>query len=225
MGNIKKSIYCILLTIIIYFLLNLAYYNLFINKSNTAVYILNQNMKKGEKLSIESLINIKTSKLEGISFNLNDIELEEFVLKDNYIKGQIINESMLIKEEEYLASINKEVVFIDIDLSYITANDIKGQNVSIYFKSKAQYISNILKIVDKKSVTNAEGPDAFTTINILEDTKVLNMYEKRGERIDLEKTDNENKLINIISIEVDKELAIILNNIKGVGEFSLTIKR
>lgn len=217
----KKRILVLVFAILIY-AFSMLLYNKY-NSSNNYISVLvtKSDLKRGEKIDITKLEKIKIEKKLASSINyiseaeISDNSYSSYDLK----KGKIIliddvskKESMVIsdKVKEY---ISLKIENVEDFLSYQVG---KGDLINIYFTYKNTDIKNI--DLGTNVYSNENG---YTTIKVLENISIENIYDKYGKNVERNKTvDN---MPDNIMIKVDKDMAIKLKNIKNLGKFSITV--
>ena len=162
---------------------------------------------------------------EYSSLDLNSVNGK--VLKCKLSKGQILTEDMFIKKEEYISSDNeKEIISIKVSNSDDIASFqvFSGSYINIYYTGKSAQVQNILNQVDGESISSSSQIEGYTTIKLLNEIEVLDVFDKYGNNLD-KKTSakNDSSIIDTIMLEVDKSKAMTINNLKNYGEFSVSI--
>lgn len=192
----KKFQLCILLfSIVIFFILCFLYNKFMLNSK--CVFVLKKDVSKGEKLSYDIVQKV-------IVKNFNQEELinpYDSVAKYNLKNGQILNNDIISKDD-----INHLKENIIIPLSSNSYNLKKGQIINMYITT------NTKNIVDKNikyaSLINKNSQEV--TIKIIENKEIFDVYKN-----------NENKIYVIV--EVEKDIALFIENIKDISKFSLSI--
>lgn len=216
--KLKTRVIILILTLGIYMVLTYIYNNVLVDKNLNKGYVLLDSVKKGQKVSLENLTEIKY-KIEGdVNISIPNVLNENLVFSDDYEKGEFLKENMLISNDEF-NNIKEDNEIVAINVSEIDdnlCNTIKrGMKVNIYASAKTSELEKIINLEDKESFSNG-SLSGFTTIKILQDVEILNCYDESG-GIALENIKVEN-----ILIQVDKDMAIKINNLKNYCEFSLS---
>lgn len=218
---IKKKIFVFFLAIIIY-LFSIFVYNQF-KMSNEYIYayVLNTDLKDGEKIERDKVSEISVSKN-----SLGDIELftkdrlnDDIYCKGSMRKGKILeNRDVITQSQRQKANSNYENISLKIDNvdDFLSYQLNKYDMVNIYFTYKN---SDIKSIDFGGSCYSSEN--GYTSIKILENIGVLDIYDKYGNSID-KKNSSDNVPDNIM-INVESDIAIKLKTIKNLGKFSLSM--
>lgn len=220
--------YCLMLSIVIFIALNLINAKLFKKEIYQEAYILNKDIEKGTELTNEyfTKIKIKDGSIDNLDIPIH--EIKNYVAKDNYLKDQIINKEMLEIEDVYMKEkSNSEKIYIPIDLKQITQDIDTNKIVSIYYTGRTSQLQEIVKklnVDNVDTVSSSSITDSYTTFNLIEEARIIDMYDENGNSIKTQK-DNTVTSVMVISINVSREMALLINNMKNYGSFSLTIKR
>lgn len=180
MSKIKKQIYIIILSIIIYFILMIIN-NKVILKSDYAIgYIVTQDIKRGEVIGKEKISVIKVSK-EGKNNSINFCNSPiEKISNCDLNSGQIILDDMVIDKKDYIMpSEDREIISIKLESSEDAASYqiTRGSIVNIYYTAKTSQITDILNRSNLESICT-NGVDGYSTIKLLENIKVIDIYNK-----------------------------------------------
>lgn len=180
MRKIKKHIYIIVLSTIIYFIL-ITINNKVILKSDYDIgYIVTQDIKRGENIDKEKVSVIKVSKGakdNSISFCSWPIDK---ISNCNLSSGQLILDGMVVDKQEYIMpNEDKEIISIKLDSSQDAASYQiqKDSIVNIYYTSKTNQIMDILNKNNLESICT-NGIDGYSTIRLLEEVRVIDIYNK-----------------------------------------------
>ena len=125
------------------------------SNNKQTIYILKEDVAKGQELTLEKVENLKVYDTEFLS-NISSIDINKSLGKiTNYklSKGQILDEKMFVKKEEYVKSSNeKEIVSIKISNSDDVASFQIGKEsiVNVYYTGKTAQLQNILNLTDLK---------------------------------------------------------------------------
>lgn len=192
----KKFQLCILLfSIVIFFILCFLYNKFMLNSK--CVFVLKKDVSKGEKLSYDIVQKV-------IVKNFNQEELinpYDSVAKYNLKNGQILNNDIISKDD-----INHLKENIIIPLSSNSYNLKKGQIINMYITTSTKNIVD--KNIKYASLINKNSQEV--TIKIIENKEIFDVYKN-----------NENKIYVIV--EVEKDIALFIENIKDISKFSLSI--
>lgn len=192
----KKFQLCILLfSIVIFFILCFLYNKFMLNSK--CVFVLKKDVSKGEKLSYDIVQKV-------IVKNFNQEELinpYDSVAKYNLKNGQILNNDIISKDD-----INHLKENIIIPLSSNSYNLKKGQIINMYITTSTKNIVD--KNIKYASLINTNSQEV--TIKIIENKEIFDVYKN-----------NENKIYVIV--EVEKDIALFIENIKDISKFSLSI--
>lgn len=220
MNSLKKVIYITLLTIIVYFSFVFIESKIVENKYNkTDVYILKENMNKGDKLLSNSFRKIKIITDSKLNYNI-DLSKESY-LNCDLKKGQIIYKDVLTTKEKLLnASLNKEIVSIPLKYSFdsVSYKVTKDSIVNVYFSAKSKYLDGL---THNKEILQNNNQEGFSTLLFAENTKVIDVVDRDGNS----RKDGADFIPDTILIEVSNSDAKLIKNFKNVGEFSLTMER
>lgn len=192
----KKFQLCILLfSIVIFFILCFLYNKFMLNSK--CVFVLKKDVSKGEKLSYDIVQKV-------IVKNFNQEELinpYDSVAKYNLKNGQILNNDIISKDD-----INHLKENVIIPLSSNSYNLKKGQIINMYITTSTKNIVD--KNIKYASLINKNSQEV--TIKIIENKEIFDVYKN-----------NENKIYVIV--EVEKDIALFIENIKDISKFSLSI--
>lgn len=216
--GLKKKIIVIILSIIIYFVLN-NFYNIFIIKDKLSfAYILNEDVIKGETVNLNSLKKVKISE----SKEYLQIIDENMIFNKNYCKDTIISNDMFISKDEYKKLNNgKEIVSIKLNFSQDAASYqiSKGNTINIYCSAKMIEVTNIIKNINSDNILSNDLESGYITFKLFENIQIIDCYNKSGS-----KTSKSNgEIIETILFEVSSEDSIKLNNLKNYANFSVSI--
>lgn len=215
----KKRIIVLLGIIIIYCILSYIYSTI-TKETLLEVYVVGKNIKRGESINLENSYKIKIDKNKVRDVYLENID--NMVAKYDLKEGQIINYSNIVNKSEYIdrKSDNSEIVILDLNGfdGSIQRNLSKDMTVNLYYTGKSSQIENFFSNFNYKKVKNSNTMDSYTTILLLENVIVNAVYNKEGKEV-------EDGLVQKIGLEVDEDMAIIIENIKNYGIFDVTIKR
>lgn len=220
MKKTKKIIISIILTLILYGLLSVVEKRILESKANiNEMYVISQNIPKGEKLTDKYYKKIKilaNKKIEN-KVNVSTPKYAAYDLK----KGQILYNEMIIPKEKLLkATNNKEIISIPLKFSYdsVSYKVSKDSIVNIYFTTRAKFLEGINH---NKEILSNENQNGFITLSFLKDVKVIDVVDREG----FNKKEEEKFLPETILIEVTSDDAKLIKNLKNIGEFSLTMEK
>ena len=224
MYKYKKRIIILLCSLIIYFIL--IYVRSKITNTNTVeVFVLNKDILRGEKINDQ---DIKVIKINEMELNINHVNsVNNIVAKDNLMCGQILSKENVLDESEYVKVSKEDKERIAIKLSDLntSASSIfdKGSIVNIYYTGRSSQLENIIQKFNTQIIKSSSIADSYTTIGLIDDVKIINLYDKNGKKINNEQT--QINIIDSIEIEVEKDMAVLIENLKNYGKFSVTVKR
>lgn len=227
----KKYIIMLALSIVIFLVLMYVYQNV-INEDNlVSTYIAISDIKRGEKPSTKNLkkiyIDFKDYKENANNYLKNLEDKENFVFNSDVKCGNIILETSLIKENEYIVDSDYEYISLKVENSEDSSsyNIKKGSHINVYCTAKTDQLEDIISFYsDKNFDTFTSGvKESYTTVNILKDVEVVDSYNKFG--ISMVNVDDlgADTVIDTVMIKLKKEEGIKLNNIKKYGKISLTL--
>lgn len=226
--SLRKIIICLILAIVMFLLLNLISTKLFEKVNCHEIYILTKDVEEGTTLTSECYKkveikdnNFNTLDKDEISIN----QIENYIVKENCLTGQIITNTMLVHKDDYnKEKVDMEKVFIPIDSKQIIADIYKNATVNIYYTGRTSQLQDITKKLDVDTISSTSITDSYTTFSLIKEAKVIEAYDKNGNKIESTKG-NIATSIETISIKVDQQMALLINNIRNYGNFSITIKR
>lgn len=225
MTRFKRNIIILTFAIIIY--LCLVYFkSCMLTKKVKKIYVLNKDISRGEKINSSDLDCLVVE--EG-TINLECVDnVENLVAKTDLNKGKIFCKEDTIAQNEYktLEDNNKEKILIKLDDMEAKSNNklVKGSIVNIYYTGRTAQLDSLITGKNFKKVKSSSIADGYTTIAFLNNIKIYGVYNKNGEDVKSEST-----LLNntsyAIEIEVEQEIAMLVQNLKNYGKFSITIKK
>ena len=189
------------------------------------IYVLKNNVQRGEKINSNDVFLVETD-ITNINFKCVD-NVDNIVAKDSLGVGQILHEENVINESEYTTMSQENKERIAIKLSDLNTNMScifdKGSIINIYYTGRSSQLENIINNLKTPIIKSSSISDSYTTIALMENVKVLNLYDKNGEKIE----NNIRQTISVdpIEIEVEQNMAVIIENLKNYGKFSVTVKR
>ena len=223
----KKYILILIISIIIFFVLTYVYNNILNKDEYVEVFVLNETVIEGEKIDEGKISKIKIlTDINKFDFIRSDKELKNMVANNTIYKGSIILKSNLIDEVEYKNNKNLEYVSIKVSSSDSSASYqvLPGSLINIYYSGKTDQINDLISSFNKTfSYISSGMQESYMTVNLLENMYVIDTFNKSG--ISLNDKDNlsGDVLIDTIMIKVDKDTALLINNLKKYGEFSFSI--
>ena len=103
----------------------------------------------------------------------------------------------------------------------------KYQRISLYYTGKTNLASNLLKELPLESVNsnqNSKLEEGYTTVKLLENIAIMDIYDQYGNVITSNQIENgKSEKMDTIMIEVKKDMALKINNLKQYGNFSIAI--
>ncbi len=215
----KKRIIIVFCTIVVYIILNYIYSKV-VNQKLSNVYVIKNDIKRGEKITLENTYKLKIDAIENK--NLYKKNIENLVAKFDLKEGQIINSNNVLTTSEYLnVQDNNEIIVIDLyNLKSDTNINLEaGSVINLYYTGKSNQIENFFNNSKYKKIKSSNVSDNYTTVLLLENCIIKEVYDSNGVV-----TDNKNK-VHKIALEVENNLAMMIENIKNYGNFNVTIKR
>ena len=215
----KKRIIIVFCTIVVYIILNYIYSKV-VNQKLSNVYVIKNDIKRGEKITLENTYKLKIDAIENK--NLYKKNIENLVANFDLKEGQIINSNNVLTTSEYLnVQDNNEIIVIDLyNLKSDTNINLEaGSVINLYYTGKSNQIENFFNNSKYKKIKSSNVSDNYTTVLLLENCIIKEVYDSNGVV-----TDNKNK-VHKIALEVENNLAMMIENIKNYGNFNVTIKR
>lgn len=216
----KKRVILLFCIIIVYIILSYIY-SVMTKENLKEVYVITKEVKRGEEINLQNSSKIKIDIASSQKLYLENIEniLAKYDLKE----GQILSLDNVINKEEYTNAKNQNNELVIIDLSdfssSIQSNLFSGMIVNLYYTGRSSQVENFFNNSNYKKVKSSNISDSYTTVLLLENTTVKEVYDKNG------KVTKEEGSVEKIALEVDNNMAIMIENIKNYGTFSVTIKR
>ncbi len=224
-----KNMLYILMSILIYFILNFVYHNVFLKDEKTTVYVLKNDIQRGDKVDktmLESIsISYKNSDIYGYITDINMLD-DEIYSRDTYKSGQVLTDKMIIKKDEYVkVENNSEVISIKLNDSKSAVSYMlqRGSIVNIYYTGRQAQCENILDKLNKETLLSSTKNDAYISFRLFDSKRILKIMDKYGNELNSENEKSETDIIDTILIEVTKEEANLVNNLSKYGEFTCTI--
>lgn len=216
--KLKRNIYIIILSIIIYFIVSFFYENIVIREDLKYVYILDKNVHRGDLVLESDFKKVKISEQQSDRY-LTETTTRKYY-NDDYPAGYLVLKEMVILSDEYIKTdLDKEILSIKLDLSEDAASYQlgKGSIVNIFYSAKSSDVSEIINSINKETVASNKLNNGYITIKLLDKVKIKNCYDKFGKVV------TSPNVIETILVEVSKEESIKINNLKNYGKFSLSI--
>lgn len=223
----KKYILILLVSIAIFLSLTFIY-NKITNKNDyVEVFVLNETVVKGEKIPIDKMSKINMLSSEGKFDYIKSIEeIKGKVTNSTLNKGTIILKDDLIDINQYEENKNTEYVSIKVSSSdsSVSYQILPNSLVNIYFTGKTSQINDLVSTYSKAFEYLSSGAqESYTTTQIIEKIPVIDTFNKSGISLNNKESLAGDTLIDTIMIKVDKENALLINNLKKYGEFSFSI--
>lgn len=165
--------------------------------NSKCIFVLKEDISKGEIITYDTVQKV-------IVKNLNQEELVcpyDSIAKFDLKKGQILNNEIISNNK---ADIINEKVIIPLNNNVVKLK--KGDFVNLYITTNKENIKYTKKFKYPFVINNISKE---LTMKILNSKEVLNVYN------------NENKIY--VMIEVEKDIALFIENIKDISKFSLSI--
>lgn len=166
--------------------------------NSKCIFVLKNDISKGEVITYDSVQKVIVKNLEQEELVCPYDCIAKFDLK----KGQILNNDIISEDKDDI--VHESII---IPLNNNVSELKKGKFVNIYITTK---IKNIKKenLVKYSFIINKNSKEI--TMKIINNQRILNVYK-----------DGENK--TYIVIEVEKDVALLIENIKDISKFSLSI--
>lgn len=223
----KKYILILIISIIIFFVLTYVYNNILNKDECVEVFVLNETVIEGEKIDEGKISKIKIlTDINKFDFIRSDKELKNMVANNTIYKGSIILKSNLIDEVEYKNNKNLEYVSIKVSSSDSSASYqvLPGSLINIYYSGKTDQINDLISSFNKTfSYISSGMQESYMTVKLLENMYVIDTFNKSGISLNNKENLSGDVLIDTIMIKVDKDTALLINNLKKYGEFSFSI--
>ena len=218
----RKRVVVIIISIVVYILL--LFIQTKISKSNLIeVYVLKNDINRKTKVTVEDVEKVKVENKFSSNI-LTNIDYNNMVAKTNLNKGQILYTSSVLSDvnvEEIKP--DKECVNIKLDNSEMTIDKLsKDSVVNVYYTGRTSQVKNFFNEVSLKKIESSSITDGYTTVLLLKEVDVKNVYNKEGKLIDGKSNDS---FIFSIDVEVVESQAMLIQNIVNFGKFNVTLKR
>lgn len=222
----KRKIFILLFSVIIYFTLSFLYNSFLANSNLQDIYVLKEDVKRGEKIAEKSLEKVKIDKstLTNEIFDISSVD--KYVFNNSYTKGQILLNSLVLNIDDYKEAKEQKEIFsfkVNNPDDIVSYQISKGSIINIYYTGKKKQANEIVTNSDLESI-NSSMDDGFVTIKLLDKVKVIQIYDKFGNDIETNfKLKNDTCIIDTVLIELDKETVMKVNNLKNYGNFSVSL--
>ncbi len=233
MSKYKRNFIIVFFSILIYFILNFCYNFFFLNSNNKQIiYVLKSDISKGQEINLKDVECLKIYNTNTLS-NIFSIDINKIigkVAKNDLKEGQLIKDNLVIEKEAYLKSSNeKELVSIKVsnpeDVASFQID--KDSIINIYYTGKTSQVQNFLKSTQLENLSSSSEIDGYTTIKLLNEVKVINVFDKFGNKLkdkkEVSSLENESSLVDTVMLDVEKSNVININNLKKYGDFSITL--
>lgn len=223
----RKYILILVISIVIFFILTYSYNNILNKNEYVEVFILNETLLEGEKIDIQKISKTKISlDINKFEFIKSEEELKNMVLKETMYKGSIVLKDNIIDKNEYENGKNLEYVSIKISSadSSVSYQILQNSLINIYYSGKSSQISDLISSFNKSfSYISSGAQELYMSVNLLENIRVIDTFNKSGISLSDKANLGGDILIDTIMIRVDKDTALLINNLKKYGEFSFSI--
>ncbi len=226
----RKYFIVILIAFGLFFMVKSLYNYFNYNKKIEYVYVFNEDFEKGIKIN-ENMV----TKLALVNNNVKDQYITEFssikncTLNENVKKGNLLKNSDFLDDSEFILVENNEVL-MSINLKNsenLASYQIKkGSIINLIYTGKSEYAYDVVSKLEKSSIVSSKsGATSYITLNVVENVDIKGIYNKNG--VDISKSYNnltqDEKLIDTVLIKIDKDTAMIIENLKQYGDFSVVI--
>lgn len=222
--NKKYVLIILIIAIFIYFIITYIYFN-FITKGNIEnVIVIKEDLCRGQKIEEKSYIQVSIR-----SGNINNVasvdDISSKVLNCDLKRGQILLKDYCINAEEYISSTNlKEIICLNIENSddFVSYQVAKDSTVNVYYTGKTELATSIAEEINVSNVKSNDNT-GYISFKLLENVKIIDVFDKYGNKVDKKKENMDKIDVYSIMIEVEKEMITRINNLKNYGKFSLSI--
>lgn len=228
----RRKLIILILSIGICFGMMAIYEKIVIHHDFEEILILKQEVKRGEMLNPEMFRKVRMEKgneSEDMNFVKMD-QLKGVVANFDMKKGNILLKENILSLQAYKkAEEGYEIISIPIRNSDdIASYQVrKYQRISLYYTGKTNLASNLLKELPLESVNsnqNSKLEEGYTTVKLLENIAIMDIYDQYGNVINSNQIENgKSEKMDTIMIEVKKDMALKINNLKQYGNFSIAI--
>ena len=222
--NKKYVLIILIIAIFIYFIITYIYFN-FITKDNIEnVIVIKEDLCRGQKIEEKNYIQVSIR-----SGNINNVasvdDISNKVLNCDLKRGQILLKDYCINAEEYISSTNlKEIICLNIENSddFVSYQVVKDSTVNVYYTGKTELATSIAEEINVSNVKSNDNT-GYISFKLLENVKIIDVFDKYGNKVDKKKENMDKIDVYSIMIEVEKEMITRINNLKNYGKFSLSI--
>ncbi len=226
----RKYFTVILIAFGLFFIVKSLYNYFNYNKKIEYVYVFNEDYEKGIKIN-ENMV----TKLALVNNNVKDQYVTDFssiknsTLNESVKKGNLLKNSDFLDDSEFILVENNEVL-MSINLKNsenLASYQIKkGSIINLIYTGKSEYAYDVVNKLEKSSIVSSKsGATSYITLNVVENVDIKGIYNKNG--VDISKSYNnltqDEKLIDTVLIKIDKETAMVIENLKQYGDFSVVI--
>lgn len=193
---------------------------------------MKSDISKGQEINLKNVECLKIYNTNTLS-NIFSIDINKIVgkvAKNDLKEGQVLKDNLVLEKEAYLKSSNeKELVSIKVSNSEDVASFQidKDSIINIYYTGKTSQVQNFLKSTQLENLSSSSEIDGYTTIKLLNEVKVVNVFDKFGNKLkdkkEVSSLKNESSLVDTVMIDVEKSNVININNLKKYGDFSITL--
>jgi len=194
----KKILFLVsILSIIIYFFLCFIYRQFMLD--SISVFVLNKDISKGQIITVQDVqrIFIKNYPKDEI------VDLSECRAKYNLKKGQILKNNIITNKSD---DGYKEKVIIPMEKKITGLK--KGDFINVYITTETKNLKNQVQV--NNFFTNTNLHDSLLTIRLIEMCPIIDLYYDKEEK-------------GYLIVEVEKEVALKLENMKYYSKFSISI--
>ncbi len=221
----QKCIICIL-AICIYVIISLFINFYSVNNNLRKIYILKNNVSYGDVLKENDIFEVTLKNSSNTQNLISDISyISDKIISKDLGSGHILELDDFLLKSDYLnvsKDKNMELVTIKIEnIDSILLCDLSiNSKVNIIYTGKTSLAN---KTVEKLNSKNVIRNNDFLTIKLLENVNILKIYnENFGKVLDRENNDFE---AFYIVCRVNKNMSMIINNLKEYGHFNLSVVR
>lgn len=216
----KRKILILICFLVIYILLVFIHSKI-TNDNLKEVFVLTKDINRGENITLD---NTKKVKIDSTSLNIKYVDKVDNLLAKNNLKlGTILSDEIVISSEEYEEiKEDKESILINLSdkINNLNLALEKGSIINIYYTGRSSQLKGLIDKDKYKQIESGSITDSYITVLLLKDVEVKSIYDQSGNNIE-----GKTESISAINIEVDEPTAILIENIKKYGEFSITVKR
>lgn len=222
----KRQLIILISAVVLYIIFGAVYNNFVVKTNEQKVYVINDDVKKGNEVSINNLkeLTIKT-KEQNDSYVIDLSNLNNLLTNYDLKKGQIITKDMFVQKDKYVKTdIDKEIVAIKLKGSEdsISYNITKDSLVNIYYTGKTEFANGILNAFDEENIVSG-GSTGYISMKLLKGVKILGIYDKYGNEVNSNNLNNNDIAIDTIIISTSSKMAMTIYNLKEYGDFSLSL--